>query len=265
MDGNLAEPSKVPFGEDLGQRHGAAVKDGPPAQKGNDDMTTTSERRSGPELYLDVLFPQVEPQRERHVAAQICQRLWEAREQARAEESARRRVVTLTVNAGHGLGPATAIACLGCHWVAWSADAQHPVRCLADDEVQAPDLCQGAGSMRIDFGFRTTKARGWAAYHAVLFPPCLVRAFGRWKRMTTGVRVAERLWAQREAIRRTEEQAAAAAAAGRHVGVVLDAVPKVAHAACLTCTWLDPAGVSMTRGNWRSLAALTARAHERGD
>lgn len=263
MDGNLAEPSKVPFGEDQGQRRGAAVKDGPRAQEGDDDMLATSERPSGPELYLSVLFPRLDSQRERYVAAQICCRLWEARQRIRDEESAQGRIVTLAVNAGHGLGTVSATTCLGCHWVAWSNDAQHPVRCLADDEVQAPDLGLGGGSMKIDFGFRTRKAGGWAAYHAALYPPSLVRAYGRWKRTNTGSRVAERLWTQREELRRQMEAShPAAKAVGVHVGVVLDAVPEIARPACLTCTWLDPTGVSMTQSNWRSLAALVAKAHE---
>jgi len=89
------------------------------------------------------------------------------------------------------------------------------------------------------------RGRTWGAYWDALFPPMLVSGWEDWKRGSTGVNVARRLWDQREHLRRAYESVHGPDPASwptRHPGVVLDAVPTVVYAACLGCQWLGPRG-----------------------
>jgi hypothetical protein len=59
--------------------------------------------------------------------------------------------------------------------------------------------------------------------------------------------IARRLWDQREELREAYEVKHGSDQDGwqhRHPGIVLTAVPSIAHAACLGCLWLD------VRGHW---------------
>ena len=166
----------------------------------------------------------------------------------------------MVVNGPYGLGEITAIVCLDCPWVAWDDKIPHPTECIGAG-TQAPDIGPPVGAMRIPRKPNLGK-EPWGRYFNVLHPPRLVRDFILWKRSSSGVQIAERLWGQREQLRKASAHASDAHAAGAHIGAVLDAVPKVAYAACLTCHWLDPSGVSMEQPNWRALAAAVARVHE---
>lgn len=107
-------------------------------------------------------------------------------------------------------------------------------------------------SRRHSAGHSTT----WGPYWDALFKPARVTAWIDWKRATTGVNVARRLWDQREYLRRVYESVFGSdpdAWPSRHPGVVLDAVPWVSHAACLGCQWFDADGSDPLR---------TARRHE---
>lgn len=96
----------------------------------------------------------------------------------------------------------------------------------------------------------------WGPYWDWLFPPLKkVSAFVDWKRGSSGVNVARRLWDQREYFRRTYESVYGTDPAlwpSRHPGVVLDAVRYVTHSACLGCQWIGAGGY------------LAARRHEMG-
>ncbi|HEU4360854.1 MAG TPA: hypothetical protein VFR27_05015 [Mycobacterium sp.] len=75
----------------------------------------------------------------------------------------------------------------------------------------------------------------WGPYWDALFPPRPVTPWVDWKRLSTGVNVARRLWEQREYLRRTYESVHGSdplAWPSPHPGVVLDAVRWVVHAAC---------------------------------
>ncbi len=115
----------------------------------------------------------------------------------------------------------------------------------------------------------TSASRGaedtWGPYWDAMFPPRRVRAWINWKRMSTGVNIAKRLWDQREYLRRTYESVHGADPAewpSQHPGVVLDAVLWVAHGACLGCHWFDPTGHSMRRTDDLQQALVLARRHE---
>jgi hypothetical protein len=107
---------------------------------------------------------------------------------------------------------------------------------------------------------------GWRAYHESMFPPGrLVTPWIRFKVMSTGVNVARRLWDQREELREAYEVEHGSDQDGwphRHPGIVLTAVPSIAHAACLGCQWLAQPGNSMSDEGWREAAAAVARRHE---
>ncbi|BBX17726.1 hypothetical protein MDUV_25860 [Mycolicibacterium duvalii] len=80
----------------------------------------------------------------------------------------------------------------------------------------------------------------WGPYWDVLFRPRLVTEWIDWKRASTGVSIARRLWAQREYLRRIYESVHGTDPVlwpSRHPGVVLDAVSATGHAACLSCQW----------------------------
>ncbi|MDQ3664520.1 MAG: hypothetical protein M3353_07670 [Actinomycetota bacterium] len=102
----------------------------------------------------------------------------------------------------------------------------------------------------------------WGPYFDTLYPRRLVRDFVQWKRSSTGVNIARRLWEQRQCLRAASPYVASTQATGAHIGVVLDAVPFIAHAACIACTWLDGGGASMARPDWRERTAAIARQHE---
>ena len=96
----------------------------------------------------------------------------------------------------------------------------------------------------------------WGPYWDGMFPQREVTAWVNFKRGTSGVNIARRMWEQREHLRRVYESVYGTdplAWPSRHPGVVLDAVPSVDHAACLGCQWFDKAGGS---------ALQRARAHE---
>lgn len=218
--------------------------------------------------YLRVLFPRSwelraigRTDQELFMAARICGRIWDAREQAReAAGGAGPRRVEVLVNGPKGLGEIKAIVCLDCPWVAWGDRTPHPGACI-DAGAQQPDILPQAGAMRVALRAKRRK-EPWGRYFNLLYPPQLVRDFGTWRRRSTGDRTAWRLWDQRQRLRDANPHLGDAYAAGAHIGTVLDAVPWVAYAACLTCTWLEPSGVSMEQPNWRALAAAVARVHE---
>ncbi len=84
-------------------------------------------------------------------------------------------------------------------------------------------------------------------------PPALVKNWVDWKRGSTGVNIARRLWDQREHLRRTYESVHGADASrwpSQHPGVVLDAVPSTAYAACLGCQWFDRSGHAALLAAW---------------
>jgi hypothetical protein len=83
------------------------------------------------------------------------------------------------------------------------------------------------------------------------------------KRLSTGVNVARRLWEQRDDFRLAYEAVHGndpAAWPARHPGVVLDAVQWIAHAACLGRNWFDAAGHDMR--DRLPEAAENARRHQ---
>jgi hypothetical protein len=85
------------------------------------------------------------------------------------------------------------------------------------------------------------------------------------KRTGSGVNVVRRHWDQREELREAYEVEHGSDQDGwphRHPGIVLTAVPSIAHAACLGCQWLAQPGNSMSDEGWREAAAAVARRHE---
>ncbi|ORB12998.1 hypothetical protein [Mycobacterium noviomagense] len=105
----------------------------------------------------------------------------------------------------------------------------------------------------------------WGPYFQALFPPRRVTAFIDFKRKTSGLNIARRLWDQREDMRREYEALHGTDHAQwptQHPGVVLDAVPEIARPACLGCQWLHPRGVSMGDVDWRVQAAEIALRHQ---
>ena len=71
------------------------------------------------------------------------------------------------------------------------------------------------------------------------------------------------LWDQREELRETYEVEHGSDqddwAASRHPGIVLTAVPSIAHAACLGCQWLAQPGNSMSDEGWGKAAVTKVR------
>jgi hypothetical protein len=107
----------------------------------------------------------------------------------------------------------------------------------------------GGGPLKPSKRASAGAARSWGPYWDILFPPAMVTEWINWKRMSSGVNVARRLWDQREYLRRTYESVHGddpAAWPSQHPGVVLDAVLWMAHPACLRCHWFD-AGFYMRR------------------
>jgi hypothetical protein len=93
----------------------------------------------------------------------------------------------------------------------------------------------------------------------------MVTGWINWKRGSTGVNVARRLWDQREYLRRTYESVHGTAPAewpSQHPAVILDAVLWVVHAGCLRCQWFHPTGHSMKRPDDLQQALALARRHE---
>ena len=108
----------------------------------------------------------------------------------------------------------------------------------------------------------------WGPYWNALFPPALVTEWLDFKRRSSGLNVARRLWDQREYLRRTYESVYGTDPAGwpsQHPAVVLDEVLWIAHAACLRCLWFDARGHSMQSPEGRRRGLLLARQHETSD
>jgi hypothetical protein len=113
-----------------------------------------------------------------------------------------------------------------------------------------------------------SRAYPWGAYWNALFPPRLVTEWIDFKRRSSGVNVARRLWDQREYLRRTYESVHGTDPEGwpsQHPSVVLDEVLWIAHAACLRCRWFDAEGHSVERPPERRQALVLARRHETSD
>ncbi len=111
-------------------------------------------------------------------------------------------------------------------------------------------------------------ANTWGPYWDALFPPRPVTPWINFKRLSSGVNVARRLWDQREYLRRLYESAHGTDPSdwpSQHPGVVLDEVLWVAHAACLRCHWLDPVGHSVRTHDELEQALDLARRHEMSD
>ena len=111
-------------------------------------------------------------------------------------------------------------------------------------------------------------ANTWGPYWDALFPPDLVTPWINFKRLSSGVNIARRLWDQREYLRRTYESVHGndpAAWPSQHPGVVLDAVLWMAHPACLRCQWFDAAGHYMKNPDSLKRALVLARRHETSD
>ena len=122
------------------------------------------------------------------------------------------------------------------------------------------------GNLRPSTQFST--ANPWGAYWNALFPPRLVTPWIDFKRTSTGLNVARRLWDQREYLRRTYESVYGTDPEGwpsQHPGVVLDEVLWIAHAACLRCQWFDAGGHNMQRPEGLRQALVLARRHETSD
>lgn len=108
-------------------------------------------------------------------------------------------------------------------------------------------------------------ANPWGPYWNALFPSSLVTPWIDFKRRSTGLNVARRLWDQREYRRRTYESIHGSDPEcwpSQHPGVVLDEVLWTAHAACLRCRSFDPEGHSMRRPKELRQLLLLARRHE---
>lgn len=115
------------------------------------------------------------------------------------------------------------------------------------------------GPARPSTRFSAGAANTWGPYWDAMFPPREVTAWIDWKRGSSGVNIARRLWGQREYLRRVYESVFGADPEvwpSRHPGVVLDAVAHTGHAACLGCQWFGASGQS---------ALQTARRHEYSD
>lgn len=228
-----------------------------------------SASRSHDDEYLRVLFPRSwvttargRSDEESLIASAICLGLWAARENARlATAPGDLRRVSVSVD-NPSVGPVLAIVCLDCPWVAWDEAVVHPGECLAGIR-QEPDIRPTMGAIRVSRAAAALGGPSWGPYFDALYPKGLVRDFVSWKRSSSGASIARRLWEQRESLRAASPHGSAAMAAGAHIGVVLDAVLYIAHAACLTCTWLDTRGTPMSGDDdWRSRAAEVARVHE---
>jgi hypothetical protein len=76
---------------------------------------------------------------------------------------------------------------------------------------------------------------------------------------STGTNIARRLWDQREELRAKYEDVHGTDRAlwpVQHPGVVLDALPSIAHGACLGCQWFDVVGHSMHYSDWFERASV---------
>ena len=109
----------------------------------------------------------------------------------------------------------------------------------------------------------------WHAYHKSIFPPGrLVTPWIRFKVMSTGVNIARRLWDQREELREAYEVEHGSDQDGwphRHPGIVLTAVPSIAHGGCLGCQWFDVRGHWMGHADWFERACIWPHRHQVSD
>ena len=117
-------------------------------------------------------------------------------------------------------------------------------------------------------GWTPGRSDEWGPYFSALFPPRKVTPFLNWKRMTTFVNIAQRLWNERN-----EKRRGYASRHGEdskqwpdlHPGVVLETVESMAYPVCLGCQWLDRDGISMRDDGWRARALERAARHQRSD
>ncbi len=126
---------------------------------------------------------------------------------------------------------------------------------------------RGGGSSR-ELVEAWTPSRGevenWGAYYNVLFQPRMVTPWIKFKRMSSGVNIARRLWDEREDLRRgyeTHHGVDPGQWPVSHPGAVLENVKWIAHPACLRCQWLH-ADVYMKEGDWRNVATDHALRHQ---
>jgi hypothetical protein len=124
------------------------------------------------------------------------------------------------------------------------------------------------GTLKPSTNWSASAGHSWGPYWDAMFGPSMVTEWIDWKRGSTGVNIARRLWDQREYLRRTYESVHGTDPAewpSQHPGVVLDEVLWVAHAACLRCHWFDSSGHSMRSPADLQQALVLARRHEMSD
>ncbi len=97
----------------------------------------------------------------------------------------------------------------------------------------------------------------WGPYWDALFRPREVTGWINWKRGSTGVNIARRLWDQREYLRRAYESVHGTDPEkwpSRHPGVILDAV-SYGRGACLGCHWFGSGDHAAIRLHENSIEA----------
>lgn len=107
----------------------------------------------------------------------------------------------------------------------------------------------------------------WGPYWDAMFGPAMVTGWINWKRGSTGVNIARRLWTQRESLRHAYVSTHGwdpTAWPVQHPGVVLDAVLWMAHPACLRCQWFGNGYYIKHREEMRE-AEVAAHQHELSD
>jgi hypothetical protein len=105
---------------------------------------------------------------------------------------------------------------------------------------------------------------GWRAYHKAMFPPGgLVTPWIRFKKMSTGVNVARRLWDQREELREAYEARSARQRSRAAPSPSASHRPRCSGSPsrCLGCQWIDSPVPRWSNPGWRD-AAAAARRHE---
>jgi hypothetical protein len=128
------------------------------------------------------------------------------------------------------------------------------------------------GGWKMSMSAPASSAATWGPYFNAEFGPShRVREWISWKISSTGVNIARRHWDQREELRAAYEAVHGTDPhrwPNRHPGIVIDAVPWIAHPACLGCQWIDMPGTSMRDAalreapGWREAATAVAQRHE---